>query len=75
MGSFLSYSRYDSDFVDILHRLLISKGYDAWLDRRNISASSRWDREIEQAIKQRSHITVILSPDSVKSQNVADEWS
>lgn len=75
MGTFLSYSRHDSEFVDILHRLLISKGYDAWLDRRNISAGSRWDREIEDAIKQRSHLTVVLSPDSVVSQNVADEWS
>ena len=75
MGTFISYSRVDSDFVDILHRLLTSKGYDAWLDRRNISAGSRWDQEIETAIKQRSHMTVILSPSSVESANVADEWS
>jgi len=75
MGTFLSYSRFDSEFVDILHRLLTSKGYDAWLDRRDISAGSRWDQEIEKAIKSRSHLTVILSPESVQSANVADEWS
>lgn len=75
MGTFLSYSRADSDFVDILYRLLNSKGYDAWLDRPDISVGSRWDKAIETAIKQRSHLTVILSPDSVESQNVADEWS
>lgn len=75
MGTFLSYSRVDSDFVDLLHRLLTSKGYDVWLDRRGISAGSRWDNEIENAIKQRSHLTIILSPESVKSQNVGDEWS
>lgn len=75
MGTFLSYSRMDADFVDLLHRLLLSKGYDAWIDQRNIAAGSRWDNEIEQAIKTRSHLTVVLSPDAVASHNVADEWS
>lgn len=75
MGVFISYSRSDSDFVDVIQRLLVSKGYDAWLDRRNIDAGSRWDREIEGAIKARTHMIVVLSPDAVTSQNVADEWN
>jgi hypothetical protein len=75
MGTFLSYSRVDSDFADLLHRLLTSKGYDAWIDRQSIPVGGRWDNEIEGAIKNRSHLTVVLSPESVVSQNVADEWS
>lgn len=75
MSVFLSYSRADNEFVDLLQRLLVSKGYDAWLDRRNIGAGSRWDNEIEEAIKSRSHMVVVLSPESAASQNVADEWN
>lgn len=75
MSVFISYSRADAEFVDLLLRLLVSKGYDAWLDRRDIEAGSRWDLAIEQAIQARSHLVVVLSPESVTSQNVADEWS
>jgi hypothetical protein len=75
MSVFISYSRTDADFVDLLLRLLLSKGYDAWLDRRDIEAGSRWDVAVEQAIQARSHLVVVLTPESAASQNVADEWS
>jgi hypothetical protein len=55
--------------------LLLSKGYDVWIDRRNIGAGSRWDQSIEEAITVRSHMLVLLSPESAASQNVADEWN
>lgn len=75
MSIFLSYSRRDAKFADVLYRLLESKGYDVWIDRRDIEAGRRWDDSIQEAIDLHSHLLVILSPDSVKSQNVADEWS
>lgn len=75
MSVFISYSRADSDFVDLLQRLLVSKGYDAWLDRRDIEAGSRWDTTIEQAIKTQQYMVVVLSPQAAESQNVADEWN
>jgi|GEM_PF-6950954 len=75
MSVFISYSRRDTDFVDLLHRLLESKGYDAWLDRSDISVGSQWDNAIQDAIEERSHMIVILSPDAVQSENVADEWN
>lgn len=75
MSVFISYSRQDSDFVDLLQRLLVSKGYDTWLDRRDISAGSRWDSAIEQALSRRSHVIVVLTPEAVNSENVGDEWS
>lgn len=75
MSVFISYSRVDSEFVDLLQRLLVSKGYDAWLDRSNIDAGSHWDSSIEQAIRERSHMIVVLSPEAAESQNVADEWN
>lgn len=75
MGVFISYSRKDSEFVDLINRLLESKGYDTWLDRSDISVGSQWDNSVQQAIEERSHTIVILSPDSVASENVADEWN
>jgi TIR domain len=75
MSAFISYSRADNEFVDLLQRLLVSKGYDTWLDRRNIDAGSRWDNSIEKAIQERTHMIVVLSPEAAESQNVADEWN
>jgi hypothetical protein len=75
MSVFISYSRVDTAFVDVVYRLLSSKGYDAWVDRRSLDAGSRWDAEIERAIREHSDMIVVLSPDSTESQNVADEWS
>jgi hypothetical protein len=75
MSIFLSYSRNDKDFADILYRLVESRGYDTWIDRRNIEAGSRWDQSIQSAIDEKSHLIVILSSTSAASDNVADEWS
>lgn len=75
MSVFISYSRADNEFVDLLLRLLLSKGYDAWLDRRNIDAGSHWDQAIEDAIQACNHMIVVLSPESAASQNVSDEWT
>jgi hypothetical protein len=75
VGLVLSYSRKDSQFADLLQSILLSRGYDVWIDRRNIEVGTRWDDSIQTAIDVRSHLAVILSPTSVASQNVADEWS
>ena len=75
MGTFLSYSRRDTDFVDLLYRLLMSKGYTVWLDRYSIEAGKRWDNSIQQAIDQSKYLVVILSPEAAGSENVADEWN
>jgi len=75
VGLVLSYSRKDSQFADLLQSILLSRGYDVWIDRRNIEVGTRWDDSIQTAIDVRNHLAVILSPTSVASQNVADEWS
>ncbi len=75
MSVFISYSRSDSEFVDLLQRLLVSKGYNVWIDRRNIEAGSRWDESVEEALRGSSHVLVVISPEAASSQNVTDEWS
>jgi len=75
MSVVLSYSRKDKEFADTVYQRLKSSGYDVWMDRPDIQVGTPWDRSIENAIDARSHIVVILSPSSVGSKNVADEWS
>lgn len=71
--AFVSYSRADSQFVLRLCQDLRSAGASIWLDRLDISAGEEWDREIERGLAECGRLLVVLSPDSVSSQNVLDE--
>ncbi len=75
MSVFLSYSRSENEFVDLLQRLLLSKGYDVWVDRSGIGVGQRWDNAIQAAIDSCTHLAVVLSTQAAESENVADEWS
>jgi hypothetical protein len=70
---FVSYSRKDSDYVVKLVKELRERGLTIWLDQDSIAAGERWDVAIEKALDEASHILIVLSPDSVASQNVLDE--
>lgn len=71
---FLSYSRKDVDFVSKLARDLEAVGLKIWRDQ-HIEAGTRWDREVERALAAAPCLLVVLSPDSVGSDNVLDEAS
>lgn len=73
--TFFSYARSDSDFVLTLARDLRQAGADVWLDQLDIEAGSRWDLSVGEALKNSKKMLVILSPDSVSSNNVMDEVS
>ncbi len=73
--TFFSYSRSDSDFVLQLAKDLRSAGEELWLDQLDITAGSRWDSSIEAALNKSSRLIVVLSPESVTSNNVMDEVS
>lgn len=70
---FISYSRTDTDFAKRLARDLRNTGLDTWRDAENIPAGANWDREIEKAIRECTHIVFIATPESVASENVQDE--
>ncbi len=72
---FVSYSRVDTDFVLNLINDLIEEKLDVWLDQRDISAGQRWDRTIQAALQESDIFIIVLSPDSVASENVLDELS
>jgi len=70
---FISYSRKDSDFVRRLVDDLTSRGVDIWLDQRDIKAGERWDTSVQNGLRDSDYFMVVLSPESVSSENVMDE--
>lgn len=70
---FVSYSRKDRGFVDDLVRDLSKRGLSCWIDREDISAGRSWRSEISEAISRCDTFLVVLSPESVASENVKRE--
>lgn len=71
---FISYARKDSAYVYSLAQQLRHIGLDIWIDQ-DIEPSKNWDNAIEQALKDCSKMLLIVSPASMRSENVQDEWS
>ena len=72
---FFSYARDDSDFVLKLAKDLRAGGASLWLDQLDIKPGQRWDSAVEEALQRAKGMILILSPDSVASNNVMDEVS
>ncbi len=73
--AFFSYSRHDSEFVLKLAKDLRAAGADLWLDQLDINAGQHWDTVIAEALGRSTLLLVVLSPESVTSDNVMDEVS
>ncbi len=71
--AFISYSRTNKDFAVKLTRGLRSAGYPVWFDQFDIPTGSRWDDEVEKALRECSIFMIILTPASISSENVKDE--
>jgi Tol biopolymer transport system component len=73
MTTFISYSRDNSNFAVRLARDLRAAGFDIWLDQFDIRTGARWDDEVEKALERSSIFLIVLTPESIRSQNVKDE--
>ncbi len=73
--TFISYSSKDAGFATEIAKQLRADGHAIWFDKLDIAAGEAWDREIEKGLKESDRLIVILSPDSVASENVMDEVS
>lgn len=71
---FISYSRKDKAFADKLAVSLQELGADVFLDVEDISAGEKWSTTIQNGLDNASVMVLVLSPDSMKSTNVEDEW-
>src|SRR5262249_54291310 len=70
---FISYSRKDSPFAGQLVKALTGRGFEVWIDRK-IRAGTQWSRTIQQALRASQIMIVVMSPESMASNNVEDEW-
>ena len=72
---FFSYSRADSEFALKLGKDLRAAGANIWIDQLDIKPGDPWDESIERALHECQKMILILTPESVRSKNVRDEWS
>ena len=71
---FISYSRIDESFARKLALNLSRMGADIWIDVDDIPAGVKWSTAIQQGLDNADVMLVIISPDSMQSPNVEDEW-
>lgn len=71
---FISYSRKDQDFARRLALAFEDIGDDVWIDLEDIIAGNRWSSAIQDGLDSCEVLLLILSPDSMDSTNVQDEW-
>ncbi len=65
---FISYSRRDKDFVEVLHNALRASQYETWIDWQDIEPTTEWWKEIEAGIEAAHTFIFIISQDSVTSK-------
>ena len=75
MHVFVSYSREDSEaalqFVTDLQR----QNINVWLDQNSQRGGDDWIEAIRAAIDGCSHFVLLMSPSSIASKTVRDEWT
>jgi adenylate cyclase len=72
---FISYSRKDSQQALALAERLQAQGMSVWIDQRGIEAAASWSKEIVHAIDGCKSFIVLLSANSLASENVGREVS
>jgi CRP-like cAMP-binding protein len=72
---FLSYARADGAFATRLANSLLKHNIEVWLDVYRIEPAKSWARQIGEALDGCQCMIVVLSPTSVSSENVEDEWN
>ena len=71
---FISYSREDVGVARDLHERISALGHAPWMDLFDVPAGARWPDEIDRALRSAGVIVGLLSPASLRSENVKNEW-
>jgi hypothetical protein len=72
-SAFVSYSRRDTEFVNHLVVDLEQQKLKVWLDRGAIQVGEAWRQSIVEGIDKSEVFIIVLSPNSVASENVGIE--
>ena len=71
---FISYARDDVAFARDLRERLLALGHAPWMDLFDIPAGARWPDEIDRALRSADAIIGVMTPASMASENVKNEW-
>ncbi len=71
---FISYSRKNKGFARRLAADLDRLGADVWIDVDDIPSGANWCNAIHEGLDSCEVMILVLSPDSMASRNVQDEW-
>lgn len=71
---FISYSRRESPFVDVLLEALEEEGVDAWVDYHSLIPARPWLDQILEGIRQTDVFLLVVSKESMASANVRSEY-
>ena len=71
---FISYSHADQPFATRLASALPALGIEPWIDQGGIHGGARWSSSIQNALDACDALILVLSPESMASGNVEDEW-
>lgn len=75
---FISYSRTDSAFVEMLYNELTKRKLNVWYDRYNITVGGKFMEEIKRAIKNAKYFVPVLSQNIEKEKDEVhvyrNEW-
>lgn len=72
---FLSHSKVDADFAELLKLRLEKAGYSAWIDTDRLDPGIDWREGIDDAIRNCFKMIAIMSPDARESEYVTYEWA
>ncbi len=72
---FISYSSKDSEFAIQVVRFLMSARITVWFDKNRMKGGTFWDESLATAIEKSDVVLLILTEDSVQSNNVKKEIS
>ena len=72
---FLSHSKFDGDFAELLKLRLEKEGMTAWIDNDRLEAGVDWRQEIDESIKSSRVLVAIMSPEARESEYVTYEWA
>ena len=71
---FISYQREAEETAHDVHQYLERAGFRVWQDVDNIRHTARWPVAVDQALRETDRILVLLTPKSMASDEVFNEW-
>jgi len=71
---FISYERCSEEIADTIRESLTHTGFRVWQDMENIRGTQRWPVVVNQALQDCARLVLLLTPESMASEEVFNEW-